>query len=69
MFYFTYKVVFLFICLGSKVLPQTQSIYKWMLVFFGTWKYSRAMWAVKKGVFSGPLITPEQNLDPGKKND
>jgi len=61
--------VFIFIALGLKVLPQTQNIYKWMLVFFGTWKYSRVTSALKKEVFSGPLITPEQNLDPGKKND
>jgi hypothetical protein len=61
--------VCLFICLGSKVLPQTQNIYKWMPAFFGTWKYFRAAWGLKKEVFSGPLITQEQNLDAGKEND
>jgi hypothetical protein len=69
LFYFTLKVVFLFIWLGSKVLPQTRNIYKWMLVFFGTWKYFRAAWVFKKEVFFGLLITQEQSLDPGKEND
>jgi hypothetical protein len=58
-----------FICLGYIVLLQTRDTCKWMPVFFGTWRYFRAVWVLTKEVFSGPLTTQEQNLDPGQTAD
>jgi hypothetical protein len=52
--------------LGYEVLLQTQDTCKWMPVFFGTWRYFRALWVLTKDVFSGPLTTQEQSLDPGE---